>query len=44
MYMYMTVFVDNVPINTDFDKSNSRGGDSYMEQTGMLVGNFELNP
>ena len=20
------------------------GGDSYMEQTGMLVGNFELNP
>ena len=22
----------------------SRGGDSYMEQTGMLVGNFEFNP
>ena len=21
-----------------------RGGDSYMEQTGMLVGNFEFNP
>ena len=20
------------------------GGDSYMEQTGMLVGNFEFNP
>ena len=20
------------------------GGDSYMEQTGMLVGNFEINP
>ena len=22
----------------------SRGGDSYMEQTGMLVVNFEFNP
>ena len=21
-----------------------RGGDSYMEQMGMLVGNFEFNP
>ena len=22
----------------------SRGGDSHMKQTGMLVGNFEFNP
>ena len=22
----------------------SPGGNSYMEQTGMLVGNFEFNP
>ena len=22
----------------------SRGGDSHMERTGMLVGNFEFNP
>ena len=24
--------------------NSPRGGDSYMEQTGMLVGNFEFNP
>ena len=24
--------------------SNPGGGDSHMEQTGMLVGNFEFNP
>ena len=24
--------------------SNSPGGDSYMEQMGMLIGNFEFNP
>ena len=22
----------------------TRGGDSYMEETGMLIGNFEFNP
>ena len=25
-------------------KERARRGDSYMEQTGMLVGNFEFNP
>ena len=26
------------------DDSSSPGGDSHMEQTGMLVGKFELTP
>ena len=29
---------------TDERKEADRGRDSYMEHTGMLVGNFEFNP
>ena len=28
----------------DVPRGGGGGGDSYMEQTGMLVGNFEFNP
>ena len=32
------------PASRDQGPGGGGGGDSYMEQTGMLVGNFEFNP
>ena len=30
--------------NTEYGRIVQNGGDSHMEQTGMLVENFEFNP
>ena len=41
---FMSVKLQPFTVMISVTDNNSRGGDSYMEQTGMLVGNFEFNP
>ena len=42
-----SVIPDNLVLLTKSEQSGPKsrgGGDSHLKQTGMLVGNFELNP
>ena len=45
----VTILIDKkdiheTPIRKIISPGGGGGGDSHMEGTGMLVGNFELNP
>ena len=48
MYLFDYAFTRTRSVSTslilDTCQEPGGGGDSYMEQTGMLVGNFEFKP